>query len=51
VRALKRQPWWGGVQADALPPPIHPQPPKDIDVLGERFTSDDVASLLRAISR
>lgn len=51
VRAQKQNPWWKAVQADALPPVIHPEPLRDVDVHGERFTKDDVASLLRSIGR
>lgn len=54
VRAQKQNPWWKAVQADPAAPlgaPIHPEPPRDIEVHGERFTKDDVASLLRSMGR
>lgn len=51
VRASRQQPWWGAVKADPLPAPLHLEPTKDIDVHGERFSKDDVASLLRTIAR
>jgi hypothetical protein len=55
VRALK-QPWWTGLQAplglggppaglaDALPT-------RDVEAHGERFSKDDVASMLRSLAR
>lgn len=51
VRAHKQNPWWKAVQADPLPPAIHPEPLRDVEVHGERFTKDDVASMLRSIGR
>ena len=51
VRALKQQPWWGAVKADPLPALLHPEPTKDVEVHGERFTKDDVASMLRSVAR
>lgn len=50
VRALRSQPWWSGVEA-SLPAPLFPEPPRDVDVHGERFSKDDVASLLRGLAR
>ena len=51
VRARKHQPWWQAVKADPLPSPIHPEPARDIEIRGERFSKDDVASMLRLINR
>jgi hypothetical protein len=51
VRAQKHQPWWKGVVADPLPAPLHPEPARDVEVHGERFTKDDVVSLLRSLGR
>jgi hypothetical protein len=51
VRAQKQNPWWKAVQAQPLPALIHPEPLRDVDVHGERFTKDDVASMLRSIGR
>lgn len=51
VRAQKQNPWWKAVQAEPLPPAIHPEPLRDVEVHGERFTKDDVASMLRSIGR
>ncbi len=50
VRAEKRKPWWSGV-ADVPGTPLHPEPPRDIEVHGERFSKDDVASMLRSLGR
>ncbi len=51
VRAQKQNPWWKAVQAEPLAAVIHPEPLRDVDVHGERFTKDDVASMLRSIGR
>ena len=51
VRAQKREPWWSGVHADPLPALLHPEPSRDVDVHGERFTKDDVTSMLRSLAR
>lgn len=51
VRAQTQRAWWSGVKADPLPLPLHPEPPKDVDVHGERLSKDDVLSLLRSVSR
>lgn len=54
VRAHRQNPWWKGVTPDPSHPlasPIHPEPARDVEVHGEKFTKDDVASLLRSIGR
>ena len=51
VRAQKQNPWWKAVQAPPLGAPIHQEPLRDVDVHGERFTKDDVASMLRSLTR
>lgn len=51
LRARRHQPWWGAVQADPLPRSLHPEPARDVEVHGERFSKDDVASLLRQLAR
>jgi hypothetical protein len=51
LRASKQGPWWEGVAADPLPPPLFPEPTRDIEVEGERFTKDDVLSLLRQVGK
>jgi hypothetical protein len=49
VRAEKKKPWWSGLANPGAP--IHPEPARDVDVHGERFSKDDVTSLLRSIGR
>ena len=49
VRSDKRKPWWSGLSASTAP--IHPEPTRDVDVHGERFSKDDVQTMLRAIGR
>ena len=50
LRAEKRTPWWAGVST-ALPAPLHPEPARDVEVAGVKFTKDDVTSMLRSIGR
>ena len=48
IRAQKKKPWWSGLDT---PAPIHEEPARDVEIHGERFTKDDVASMLRNIGR
>ena len=46
----KKSPWFAGVKAE-LPALIHQEPPRDVTVAGQRFSKDDVASILRSVGR
>lgn len=46
VRA-KKQPWWSGLPTPAL---LHPEPPRDVEVHGEKLSKDDVSSMLRSLA-
>lgn len=48
VRALKHKPWFLGVtDKPALPPPLFPAPPKDVEVAGQKLSKDELARMLR----
>ena len=47
VRADKKQPWWSGLPSVGTP--VHPEPARDVEVQGERFSKDDVVTMLRGI--
>jgi hypothetical protein len=50
VRAARLRPWWSAVRADPLPPPLYPEPARDVEVNGERITKQDLADLLRSLT-
>ena len=49
VRAEKKKPWWSGLANTGTP--LHPEPARDVDVHGEKFSKDAVTSMLRSIGR
>ncbi|MBI1949086.1 MAG: hypothetical protein HYS27_25585 [Deltaproteobacteria bacterium] len=50
VRALKHKPWFLGVtDKPALSSPLFPEPPKDVEVAGEKLAKDELARMLRGV--
>lgn len=50
IRAQKHKPWFGAIaDKPALPVPLFPEPPRDVEIAGNKLTRDELALLLRGV--
>lgn len=48
VRAQRHKPWFKAMTGQPpLPPPLFPEPPRDVEVAGEKLTRDELARMVR----